>query len=133
MAQLNKIAANPSFEIESHTFWHPNFKTEKKHLDGSSYPLFVNTQLERSKDVLSRELDRPIDLLAWPFGIYDPFLISRASAAGYGAAFSIECRAAKESDPLMSIPRCLVADEYVGTRFPSFMRAAISSAGNNND
>lgn len=128
-AQLREVAANPSFNIESHTFWHPNFKSEKKHLDRHSFQTFVDTQLQRSRAAPMRELDRPVDLLAWPYGIYDPFLMSRASAADYRAAFSIDCRAATLSDPLMAIPRCLVDDAYVGPGFLKSLKAVVAAAG----
>jgi len=31
-----------------------------------------------------------VDLLAWPFGIFDPWLMAKAAEAGYTAAFTIE-------------------------------------------
>lgn len=126
--ELRELIATPFFDVHSHTFWHPNFKQEAKRLDEHSYETFVDNQLQKSKAILESELHRPINLLAWPFGINDPFLVGRASAAGYEAGFSIECRAATLSDPVMSLPRCLVSDEYVGPRFLQFIRAAMASS-----
>lgn len=126
--QLSELTSTPLFAVESHTYWHPNFKQESKKLDEGAYKKFVDVQLRRSRDVLEERLHRPIDLLAWPFGIYDPFLISRATAAGYQAAFTIDCRAATMADPVMALPRCLVSDEYVGSRFLRFIDSAIRSA-----
>lgn len=126
--ELRELVATPFFNVQSHTFWHPNFSHEAKRLDELSYNAFVDNQLRRSKAVLQNELNRPVNLLAWPFGIYDPFLMERASAAGYQAGFSIDCRAATQCDPVMSLPRCLVSDEYVGPRFLQFIRAAVAAA-----
>lgn len=126
--QLAELVGTGYFTIESHTFWHPNFKQESKKLYKGAYPAFVYKQLQQSKDVLERHVNRPITLLAWPFGIYDSYLLNRAAAAGYEAAFSIECRAATVSDPVMAIPRCIVSDDYVGGRFETFIEAAIRRA-----
>lgn len=126
--ELRELAATPFFDVQSHTYWHPNFNHEAKRLSEQSYAAFVDTQLQKSKTALERELHRPITLLAWPFGIYDPFLIKRASSAGYQAAFSIDCRAVTSSDPLMSLPRCLVSDDYVGPRFLQFLNSTTKSS-----
>ena len=128
--QLSELAATPSFKIESHTFWHPNFKQESKKLDRDQYEAFVDDQLRKSKAVLEEKLGRPVTLLAWPFGIYDTYLMSRASAAGYTAAFSIECRAATGADPMMALPRCIVSDEDVGPRFLRFIENAMALGRN---
>jgi hypothetical protein len=68
--------------------------------------------------MLENEVHGRITMLAWPFGIHDPFLEDRAAAMGYAAAFSIECRAATSSDSLMSLPPCLVFGRVCWTTFP---------------
>jgi peptidoglycan/xylan/chitin deacetylase (PgdA/CDA1 family) len=128
--ELSEMTASPLFTIASHTFWHPNFKHEAKKLDRDAYARFADTQLGRSRLVLEARLHQPVNLLAWPFGIYDSYLMNRASAAGYVAAFSIECRAATASDPIMSLPRCLISDEETGPRFLRFLDSVIRSARN---
>jgi hypothetical protein len=97
-------------------------------LNERDYKLFVDNQLERSKAVLENEVHHSITMLAWPFGIHNAFLEHRAASVGYQAAFSLECRAATGSDPLMSLPRCLVSDEDVGPRFLSFIKRAAAFA-----
>ena len=128
--QLEELAALPWVSIESHTYWHPNFKHEAKKRTPADYSAFVDMQLRKSKAKLEERLKRPVDLLAWPFGIYDPPLLARASAAGYEAAFSIDGRAASAADNMMALPRCLVMDEYVGARFLRFLDSAIQRAKN---
>ena len=125
--QVRELAASGLFGVQSHTFWHPNFKHEAKRLNERDYKIFVDNQLGRSKAVLENEVQGRITMLAWPFGIHDSFLEDRAAAVGYEAGFSIECRAAASSDSLMSLPRCLVSDEYVGPRFLSFIKGAEGS------
>jgi peptidoglycan/xylan/chitin deacetylase (PgdA/CDA1 family) len=126
--QLSELVATSLFDVESHTYWHPNFKQEAKKLDRDAYAAFVGIQLEKSKAVLEHNLARPVNLLAWPFGIYDSYLMNRANALGYRAGFSIECRAATASDPTMAIPRCLVSDEDVGNRFLRLLDTAVRNA-----
>jgi hypothetical protein len=62
-------------------------------------------------------LGTAVDMLAWPVGIYDDDLISRARAAGYVAAFTIERRNASRRDNVMAIPRYLVSDNDRGRAF----------------
>jgi hypothetical protein len=99
-------------------------------MNSGAYAVFVDTQLRRSKTALQEKLGHPVEFLAWPFGIYDSYLLSRASAAGYAAGFSIECRAATAADPILSLPRCIVPDEVAGPRFLRFLDAAMRSARN---
>lgn len=126
--ELSELITTPFFTVQSHTFWHPNFQQESNKLDHAGYAAFVDKQLRHSEAVLETRLERPINLLAWPFGIYNSYLMDRASSAGYRAGFSIECRAATASDPIMAIPRCLVSDEEVGPRFLRFLDSAIRRA-----
>jgi peptidoglycan/xylan/chitin deacetylase (PgdA/CDA1 family) len=126
--QVEELVSTPFFIVQSHTYWHPNFKREARRLSEHDYQALVDTQLGRSKVALQDNLQRTVNLLAWPFGIYDSFLMNRAKAAGYEAGFSLDCRAVTASDPVMALPRCLVSDEYVGTRFVRFIESAVNSA-----
>ena len=51
-----------------------------------------------------------MDMLAWPFGIYDGELIKKAIQVGYIAAFTMERREATIADNIMALPRYLVVD-----------------------
>ena len=70
-AQLAEMKASGLVDIQSHTFWHPNFNIEKKRLAPAAYEKFVQDQLVKSKAVLEQQLGGKVDLLAWPFGIHD--------------------------------------------------------------
>lgn len=115
--QLREMLRSGLVTIGSHTFWHPNFRDEKRRLSPRAYRPFVKFQLERSKKELEQRLSTPVQFLAWPFGIYDDELIYAAEQAGYTAAFTIERRLATPSDRLMAIPRILMTDADVSTRF----------------
>ena len=70
----------------------------------------VTLQLQKSKARLEKELGGTVDLLAWPFGIYDDYLLKKAAEAGYIATFTIERRHAKSSDNIMKLPRYLLVN-----------------------
>jgi len=107
--QLKEMKATGLLDMQSHTFWHPNFKREKRNLRTDEYENLVESQLKKSKVRLEKEFNARVDMLAWPFGIYDEGLIRTATATGYVAAFTMERRDATLSDNLMSLPRYLVA------------------------
>jgi peptidoglycan/xylan/chitin deacetylase (PgdA/CDA1 family) len=115
--QLREMKESGLVDFHSHTYWHPNFKKEKERLPPEQYERFVNFQLKKSKAKLERELDIRVDLLAWPFGIYDPWLMAKAEEAAYIAAFTIERRSASAADPLMALPRYLLTDADRGPAF----------------
>jgi peptidoglycan/xylan/chitin deacetylase (PgdA/CDA1 family) len=116
-AQLRELKATGRFDIQSHTYWHPNFIREKPKLAPEAYAKLVDTQLIRSREKLERESGGEITLLAWTFGLYDGDLMKRASELGYTAAFTIERRHARLGDDLMALPRYLVTDIDSGERF----------------
>ena len=106
--QLREMKETGLFDFQSHTFWHPNFKEERKRLKPAEYEDFVEKQLRKSKERLQRELDVKVDMLAWPFGIYDEWLIRKAIGAGYVAGFTMDRRHASPSENLMALPRYLI-------------------------
>ena len=110
---LKEMKATGLLDMQSHTFWHPNFKKEKRNLRTDEYESLVESQLRKSKMRLEKEFNARVDMLAWPFGIYDEGLIRKATAAGYVAAFTMERRDAALSDNIMALPRYLIAGPAV--------------------
>lgn len=119
--QLRALKATGLFDIQSHTYWHPNFKIEKRRMTPAQYNKFVDLQLRRSRDVLDRKLGIHVSMLAWPFGIYDQTLTHDASQAGYTAAFALDGRHAGDSDNIMGISRYLVTDRDSGRFFEDIL------------
>jgi peptidoglycan/xylan/chitin deacetylase (PgdA/CDA1 family) len=107
--QLVNMKANGA-DIQSHTYWHPNFKTEKKRNTKEEYQKIVTTQLKKSKEKLNEKLSLNITALAWPFGIYDKFL-QQESRKYYSAAFSIEERTVTKQDDNTHIPRYMITHQ----------------------
>ena len=115
--ELGQLQSTGLFDIQSHTYWHPNFRREHGRLASDAYRQFVDWQLTRSKEVLQQKLQIRVDMLAWPFGIYDEWLMSEAQKCGYEAAFTMERRAASSGDEVMALPGFLVADSDRGRIF----------------
>ncbi len=118
LAELKKTGL---FTIESHTYWHPNFRIEKARLSADAYRRFVETQFTKSREVLERRLDIKVDLLSWPFGIVDDSLIEMARGTGYVAGFTIERHHASRADNVMAIPRYIVTDHDRGAAFAAIL------------
>jgi peptidoglycan/xylan/chitin deacetylase (PgdA/CDA1 family) len=121
-SQLRALKATGLFDIQSHTYWHPNFKIEKRRLRPAQYTTFVDIQLRRSREVLDRKLGINVSMLAWPFGIYDKELTHKATQDGYTAAFALDGRHAGDSDNIMEISRYLVTDRDRGRLFEDILK-----------
>jgi peptidoglycan/xylan/chitin deacetylase (PgdA/CDA1 family) len=108
--QLKTLQGTGLFDMQGHTFWHPNFKKEKKKLKPAEYQKLVDAQLIKSKAILEKRFGTKVDVLAWPFGIYDDELEKDATKAGYVVAFSIDRRNASRSEKNMAQPRYLMTN-----------------------
>lgn len=115
--QLRQMRDSGLVDIQSHTYWHPNFKKERQRLAAEAYEKFADMQMSKSKAVLEQRLGGRVDMLAWPFGIYDDDLIDHARRLGYVAGFTLERRHARPSDNVMALPRYLMVDEVRGVSF----------------
>lgn len=119
--QLKELQKTGLFDIQSHTYWHPNFNQEKKHLSSDAYRKFVHDQLVTSKKILEDKLSTKIVFLAWPYGIYDKILEEEAEKAGYVMAFSVDDRSANKSEKWMAEPRFVILEKYSMKTFIKFM------------
>lgn len=115
--QMRELTKTGLFDVQSHTYWHPNFKKERKKLSQPALDALVMTQLKKSKARLETELGTKVDMLAWPFGIYDDYLIGKATETGYLATFTIERRHATASDSILKLPRYLLVNADSGKAF----------------
>ena len=108
--QLKELQQTGLFDIQSHTYDHPNFKQAKKRLSAAAYGKYVNSQLIKSKQILEEKMGTKVTLLAWPFGIYNSYLEQAAANAGYSMAFTIDYRAANKGFQPMAQPRFMIID-----------------------
>lgn len=123
--QLRELKKTGLFDFQSHTYWHPNFKQEKKRMKPTEFDKFVDMQLNKSKSKLEKELGGSVDMLAWPFGIHDDFLIGKAAGAGYRATFTIVRRHVRGSDDPMKLPRYLIGNNDQGRMFASLLEGGM--------
>jgi peptidoglycan/xylan/chitin deacetylase (PgdA/CDA1 family) len=110
--QLRELETTKLFRVESHTYWHPNFKKEKKMLSAEEYAKSVDKQLNGSKKKLEERMGHEIKYLAWVFGIYDDALLVDAKRAGYAAAFTIDRQHASSGDNPMALGRYMVVSKH---------------------
>lgn len=122
--ELKELQQTGLFDIQGHTYWHPNFKQEKKRLSPADYEKFVKTQFVNSKKILEDNLGTKITLLAWPFGIYDSYLEQEAASAGYEMAFSIDGRSANRNFTPMAQPRFMILQGLSMKTFTNLMNGA---------
>jgi peptidoglycan/xylan/chitin deacetylase (PgdA/CDA1 family) len=115
--QVREVKKSGFFDLQSHTYWHPNFDREKKKLSPGAYDRFVDMQLKKSRDKLEKELGIKVDMLAWPFGLHNADLEKRAGESGYVAAFTIIRHHARPEDNAMALPRYLMTNADRGIRF----------------
>lgn len=119
--QLREMKASGLVDIQCHTYWHPDFRKEKKKQTPEAYAKFVDMQLTKSRAKLDQELGTHIDLLAWPYGIYDADLEAAAQHAGYRAAFAYDGMVAHVGDDSFAIHRIPTPDFMHGTAFESLL------------
>jgi peptidoglycan/xylan/chitin deacetylase (PgdA/CDA1 family) len=119
--QLAELSRTGLFDIQSHTYWHPNFKTEKRRLSPDAYRSFVTMQFTKPRTVLQGKLGVDATMLAWPFGIYDDDLIATASQSGYVAGFTLDRRPATKRERTMALPRYLVLDTDTASKFAAML------------
>ncbi len=119
--QLRELKKTGLFDFQAHTFWHPNFKKDRKKMKPAEFEKSVDTQLGKARSRIEKELGGKVDLLAWPFGIYDDYLLQKAAAAGYVGTFTIERHHASASDSLSKLPRYLLINADQGKAFAQIL------------
>lgn len=122
--ELIELKDSGFFDVQGHTYTHPNFKHAKKRLSSSQYAKFVELELVKSKKILEEKLGIKVTLLAWPFGIYNDYLEQAASDAGYQMAFSIDARDANRNFKPMSQPRFMIIDALSTKTFEGIAKTA---------
>ncbi|WP_327571807.1 polysaccharide deacetylase family protein [Roseateles sp.] len=126
-AQLTELAGQEGVAVQSHTLWHPNLLRERRSQTPEAFQRFALTQLRQSREVLQRRLARPVEHLAWPFGLSDTGLQALAAEVGYTAAVSLGNRSATAADSLFDLPRHLIVDSISARQLESRLLAAFGT------
>ncbi|MFC1598827.1 polysaccharide deacetylase family protein [Patescibacteria group bacterium] len=98
--EIVELSASGLVEIGSHTIWHP--KLTKISADERL------KELEISKDDLDSLLNKNINVIAYPFGLYNEEIKSLAQAVGYEAGLTFDQDAWQMTDDLMELKRISV-------------------------
>lgn len=109
--QLRTMRATGLFDVQSHTWWHPNFNIERRRQSPTEFERFATTQLQHSRELIESELGGHVDMLAWPFGLYDDEVMRIAGKLGYIAAFTLNARRVDRTSQLLAMPRLLMVDD----------------------
>lgn len=125
--QLTELKNTGLFDIQSHTYSHPNFKIAKKKLSSAAYERFVQKELSSSKKILEDKMGTKVTLLAWPFGIYNEYLENQAAKTGYTMAFTIGYHTANRSFKPMEQPRFMIVDKLVDQTYKIILNGAKSN------
>lgn len=103
--------AESGFEIGAHTFSHPNLaRLEKGELEA---------EITRSKEIIEQQLERPVTVMAYPFGLPRAHLNADVTAAvkeaGYQSAAAVLYRPVHPDDDPFAIPRFFVKRDAAAT------------------
>lgn len=115
------------FDVQSHTYSHPNFKHAKRQMSPDTYQRFMQKELGAAKKILEEKMGKKIVYLAWPFGIYDAELEQQAAAAGYEMAFTIDARTANRGYRPMAQPRFMIIDAQSMKTYMGIANGALST------
>lgn len=122
--QLKELQQTGLFDIQDHTYDHPNFKHSKKQKSAEAYAKYVKFELQNSKKVLEEKMNIKISYLAWPFGIYDAYLEQAAAEAGFDMAFTIDARTANRNYRPMAQPRFMIVESQNMNTFAGIVKGA---------
>ncbi len=122
--QLKELKNTGLFDIQGHTYSHPNFKIAKRRLSPAAYEKYVQKELILSKTILENKMGSRVTLLAWPFGIYNAELEREAQKAGYEMAFTIGYQKANKKFKSMEQPRFMIVDKLSNQTFQIILRNA---------
>jgi len=131
--EIEEMLKSGLVDVQSHTCSHPDFDKERARRSAADYESFVASELAQSKKTLEERLKRPVEFLAWPYGIHDRDLERAAAAAGYSAAFAVEDHLARADGDLFAIPRLVVSDWDRGERFDKLLGGAGAARIASND
>lgn len=102
-AEIAELASRPGHDIGAHTVTHAPLTRE--------HPASAFRELYESRVELEYLLNRPIDLIAYPFGQWDERLCTLAHQSGYRAGFSVGSSALSADTNLFAIPRIQITAE----------------------
>lgn len=126
--QLRTLHDTGLFDVQSHTWWHPNFNIERRRQAPDEFRRFVLTQFRHSRERIEAEVGTDVDMLAWPFGVYDEELMTLAGEAGYKAAFTLDAHKVTAGARPLAMPRFLMVDASTPAVLARLLRETVTPA-----
>jgi peptidoglycan/xylan/chitin deacetylase (PgdA/CDA1 family) len=81
-----------------------------------------STEVDQPKAQLAEILGHPVDLMAYPYGVWSPETLAHVSAAGYRAAFQLS-EVQDPAQPLLTIRRIMPPPTWDGPTLRSHLQA----------
>ena len=107
--ELKIMAADPMISIQSHTYTHPDLARVSRR-NGADAKL--KHEIVDSRNTLEQKLGIKIDTFAYPYGVFNPKVLSLTKAAGYRSAFTIGTRPipyiGEKPTDMWTVPRIMV-------------------------
>lgn len=128
--QLAALKDDGRYDIQSHTYWHPNLLRERRVRSPADFERFATQQMEWGRDRLRQRLGVNPTLLAWPFGLTDDGLMALAARLGFQASFILGNRHVSLADPLHALPRHLMTDVMAAARLERLLANAFDQTHN---
>lgn len=125
-AQLVELLDSGAFELQSHTWWHPDLVRDRRTMAPEAFERHARAQLVHARELLRARTGREVTLLAWPFGRSDAGLRALAAATGHEAAFGLGARPVRPADDDFDLPRLLVTDDLSARELARWLEAAFA-------
>ena len=125
--QLEEMVESGLVNVQFHTLSHPDFRYERSRRTPANYRAFVAFELTHLRDSLEERLDLSVDMLAWPFGIYDDELKRIAAECGYTAAFAVKNKSPADNS-IFAIPRLNVSHRDTGRTLGARVASCLGGA-----
>ncbi|WP_323122323.1 polysaccharide deacetylase family protein [Burkholderia alba] len=108
--QLDRLHEAGRFDVQSHTWWHPDFNVANRQHAADTFRSAALDLFAAARLRIERQLGNTVDLLAWPFGSHDDALVSLAGEAGYTAGFTLDARKVRRDAHALTLPRYLMVE-----------------------
>ena len=109
-------------DIECHTLYHPYLVRTHTNITDPKYLKWLDHQLKDSKEILENHLNIKVNLLAYPFGLFNQLIESKAIAAGYKGIFTINAGTNFINENPMRLKRLIVNGKTSTTDLENFFR-----------
>jgi hypothetical protein len=123
---LREMVESGFVDVQFHTLSHPDFSYERGRRNPGDFRAFVSFELNHWRDKVEQQLGTCVDMLAWPFGIYDDELLAEAERSGYLAAFAVKLKSARDYGRF-SRPRLSISNRDEGKSLGERIRSSVAS------